>query len=297
MEKINIAKLLKDCPTGMELDCTICDNVCLDEVTPNMIKCFVKNDVYNTIYFHHDGTYLLSQNAKCVIFPKGKTTWEGFQRPFKDGDIVVAEDEASFQMFLLKEVKRNEDDDYDGDCYFGWDFDDNQLFHEGIWGFNRLATEEEKERLFEVIKDNGYCWNPETKTLEKLIKPKFKVGDTITNGAVTSIIKQITKDSYILDIKDYDICFNYVFFKDQDKWKLIPNKFDISTLVPFESRVLVRQSDIDYWKPAFWGKRITNKNFPFITSFGSTTQAIPFKGNEWLIGTTDDCNTYYKTWE
>lgn len=27
-EKINIAELLKDCPSGMELDCIIYDDVC-----------------------------------------------------------------------------------------------------------------------------------------------------------------------------------------------------------------------------------------------------------------------------
>ena len=29
--------------------------------------------------------------SKCVIFPKGKTTWEGFVPPckFKDGDILT----------------------------------------------------------------------------------------------------------------------------------------------------------------------------------------------------------------
>jgi len=54
--------------------------------------------------------------------------------------------------------------------------------------------------------------------------------------------------------------------------------------------------DTDHWKPAFWGRRIKNNNFPFITSYGSTAQAIPFKNNEWLLGTTDDCYDFYKTW-
>lgn len=30
--KINIAELLKDCPSGMELDCTLFDNVRFSEV-------------------------------------------------------------------------------------------------------------------------------------------------------------------------------------------------------------------------------------------------------------------------
>ena len=30
MEKINVAELLKDCPRGMELDCTMYEDVCFD---------------------------------------------------------------------------------------------------------------------------------------------------------------------------------------------------------------------------------------------------------------------------
>ena len=30
--KINIAELLKDCPRGMELDCTVYDNIIFDSV-------------------------------------------------------------------------------------------------------------------------------------------------------------------------------------------------------------------------------------------------------------------------
>jgi hypothetical protein len=74
------------------------------------------------------------------------------------------------------------------------------------------------------------------------------------------------------------------------------DKFDITTLKTFD-KVLVRLRDTDHWKPAFWGRRIQNQNFPFITSYGSTAQAIPFKGNEWLVGTTYDCDDFYKTWK
>lgn len=83
--KINIAELLKDCPTGIELDSTIVNGLYFDEVTfdevteNNLIKCYTKfNSTYNTIYFYSDGSYLNHTCSKCVIFPKGKTTWEGF---------------------------------------------------------------------------------------------------------------------------------------------------------------------------------------------------------------------------
>jgi hypothetical protein len=92
--KINIAELLKDCPKGMELDCTMFDNVTFVKVDNNTrqfpIEILISG--LHSKYLtkegcFHDATHL--PEAKCVIFPKGKTTWKGFQRPFKDGDIVA----------------------------------------------------------------------------------------------------------------------------------------------------------------------------------------------------------------
>lgn len=37
----------------------------------------------------------------------------------------------------------------------------------------RFATEEEKQKLSQAIKDNRYKWDAKTKTLKKLVKPKF----------------------------------------------------------------------------------------------------------------------------
>ena len=39
----------------------------------------------------------------------------------------------------------------------------------------RLATEEEKQKLFDTIKKYGYHWNEETKSLAELVPDKFDV--------------------------------------------------------------------------------------------------------------------------
>ena len=292
MEKLNIAEILKDCPKGMELDCTICDNVCLDEVTPNMIKCFVKNDVYNTIYFHHDGTYLTNQNAKCVIFPKGKTTWEGFHRPFKDGDIVTWEDRGSLVACIYKERKNTTTFNHRIALYKGGlgivvngeiALTDDELC---------FATEEEKQKLFDAIKANGYEWSVEAKTLEKLIEPKFKVGDKIINkkGDIR-LISKIMDDEYHFESG------GFILFRDHDYWELVPNKFDISTLVPFESKVLVRTNN-GKWIAAFYSHYDNDSSLHYCVVGGLWyAQCIPYKGNEYLLNTTNDCSEYYKTWE
>lgn len=58
-------------------------------------------------------------------------------------------------------------------CLIQEDYGIGNINDDGI----RLATEEEKQKLFDVIKDKGYKWNAETKTLEKLIESKFKISD------------------------------------------------------------------------------------------------------------------------
>ena len=100
MEKINIAELLKDCPRGMELDCINYNGVVTFEEISNCSDYPIKITVkYNNECATHTltkyGQTCISSYNKCIIFPKGKTTWEGFHRPFKDGDIIHICDEYS----------------------------------------------------------------------------------------------------------------------------------------------------------------------------------------------------------
>ena len=178
MKKINIAELLKDCPKGMELDCTMYDNVEFEGISNNKdwpIAISVEGypEVLNSY-----GCISYRDYTKCVIFPKGKTTWEGFVPPiqFRDGDIAATDCNCSeSQLFIVS----GGDSQKQMKCYVSL-FEDGKLdVDAGNYYVTRYATEEEKQKLFKAIKDNGYKWNPETKTLDKLIEPKFKVGDII----------------------------------------------------------------------------------------------------------------------
>lgn len=224
-KKINIAELLKDCPKGMELNCTIYENVELDYIAQDPeskypIHCLIKlNGGCNPLVLTHNGCYDRHPNAKCVIFPKGKTTWEGFVPPcqFKDGDIL-ATDLGS--VFILN-THLNTDECYG--CYTG-------VCCDGVFYINEsfaykeccnFATEEEKEELFQTIKDNGYEWNAETKTLKKLIvEPKFKVGDVVRSKncptAGNFVIIGVEEDNYSINLENYCIKF-----KDQDNYEVI----------------------------------------------------------------------------
>ena len=294
MEKINIAELLKDCPQGMELDCTMYDDVTFNRLQGN--EYIIINRGYNggEVHLTKFGQMFNSNDAKCVIFPKGKTTWEGFVPPveFKNGDILV-----------------------NGDCIFIYDgFEDNLSYgvyaieSNGVFSINiltkkygtRFASKEEKQKLFDAIKINGYRWNPETKILEKLIVPKFKVGDRVRNKNYKDYIydiHDITDKGYRAKEVNADSPIIILFGSQEDNYELVPNKFDISTLKPF-NKVLVRNEKHHVWFNSFFGVYKKDSNAPFVCCNGFEYKyCIPYEGNQHLLGTANDCDDFYKTWE
>lgn len=411
MEKINLVELLKDCPEGMELDCTSYENVVFDFIDEESdaypIHCYMVDGEgnRNALVFTKNGCLARHKNAKCVIFPKGKTSWGGFVPPcqFKDGDIIFTHTNASKGLLeaswvsIFKEYRNNR-----CACYACLCLSDLELYHDKFEdellcelceiGENRLATEDEKEKLFQAIKDNGYIWdaetktleniepkfkdgdvlfvdcsddeydklyqfifilketgfysqwhaycyldevgkfssketyltdgkyhprfateeekaklfkaikdngykwNEETKTLEKLVAPRFKVGNRIRrkDGIEQPVtISSVSAEYYIVQLKEGE---GALCVADQDLYELAPDKFDITTLDPFESRVLVRDNERQYWKAAFWGF-FGKGEFLYDTTRGIYKQCIPYEGNQHLLGTTDDCDEFYKTWE
>jgi hypothetical protein len=220
-KNINIAELLKDCPPGMELYSPLCGKCVFDHINMGTIICKKQNT--QEITFTSEGYYMLPvfNDCECMIFPsKDQRDWSKYQRPFEDGDVVSTENSAwigitiggtkdrSIQTYCV--LKSNNEFEAYTDI-------------KKYWAFDRLANEEEKQKLFQAIKDNGYKWNAETKTLEKIITPKFKVGDIIQD-----------KDSYKVKITNIDIddqFYTYksliakgigtITFKDQDDWELV----------------------------------------------------------------------------
>lgn len=300
--KINIAELLKDCPRGMELDCTICNNVVtlegVDTVRYYPIRVMSKDGYHHILT--HEGCVYKREDAKCVIFPKGKTTWEGFQRPFKDGDILFVKSAYNW-VFIYKESENKEDlhkyaatPIHPNHTYIT--YDNNPLCYKRDVSEIRLATEEEKEKLFHAIKNNGYNWNEETKTLEKLVEPKFKIGDRVRNKNYKDYIydiHDITDKGYRAKEINADSPIIILFGSQEDNYELVPNKFDITTLIPFESRVLMRSSNAREWVGTFYSHYSNNK---FYGCGMCCDQCIPYEKNEHLLGTTNDCDEFYKNW-
>ena len=183
-KKINIAELLRNCPKGMELDCTCADNVVFDKIIEyDQIKCVI-GECHDPLILDKYGRLLHICCPKCVIFPKGKTTWEKFQFPFKDGDIIYNHFIQAFAIFCKQTDKATV-----SHCFLNA-FKELRIlhYHSKFLSDWRLATEEEKQVLFDAIREKGYEWNEETKTLEKL--PMFKDGDIVFYNNTIAIFKE-----------------------------------------------------------------------------------------------------------
>jgi hypothetical protein len=295
--KINIAELLKDCPKGMELDCTIFEKPVkytgLTKGEPYII--IIKTPCGRDFFLTKEGYLYDMADSKCIIFPKGKTTWEGFTPlyAFKNGDVIIKDNFIA----IISYIEPNGIIWYH--CWYDTKYKKCKIKTDfGIGCINdddkiRLATKEEKEKLFQAIKDNGYKWDPETKTLEKLVEPQFKVGDKVRekgDEAAAFTISDIDDSCYY--------CGEYVICNicDQDEYEVVPHKFDVATLKPFD-KVLVRSCDYQTWTVGMFSFYSKENIHPFACVGGYVCQCIPYEENKHLLGSTDDCDTFYKTWE
>lgn len=245
---INIADILKDCPKGTKLYSPICGDCTFEKIhlNTNIVVCVQNN---TTITFNVYGQYFrYFDNAECLLFPsKENRDWNKFQKPFKDGDIISNDVYIAIFHKLGKPIFC----EYNGVVYYhcwcrqnGKDFKFKNDFGIGRDTEYRFATDEEKQKLFDIIKTNGYKWNAETKTLEKLIIPKFKVGDKIKEKN-ERFPSTRTIDNYVEGIGYYTTIHDWVRIEDQDNWELVPTyKFKVGDIIT-NGKVTIKIGHID----------------------------------------------------
>ncbi len=249
---IDLSIILKDCPMGMEFDSTNYDGVITfdgiskDGNYPIYIKVRHGKDTY-TQRLTKKGQTMLTPYNKCIIFPKGKNTWENFHRPFVDGDILVHTQNQRNVISIYKSELMDTGDFKLMSCHaLLWDKDEGlSVKNPEIACYDdyvRFANEKEIETLFAELKANGYEWDSDTKTMKEGVR-----------------------------------------------------KFDESTYVAYETRVLVRDLEVDKWNPTIYGYK-QDSTLPYVTLSGYYKYCIPYEGNEHLLGKSDDCSNYFKTW-
>ena len=288
----DIAEIIEKYPKGITLYSPLCGEVTFDEITIEDKDIIVVTKDNTILSFNKYGQYL--SNGECLLFPiKDVREWNKLPDNFGNGDFVVCEDKYNTQMFIVESYKSHKR----AKCHIGYNFTDNSIFSKDIWHFTRIATEDEKKKLLEALKNKGYEWDDTKKVLTKILTPRFKIGDYIkTKYDVddnTYLVTNITEDYYYLEAINADKS-KIVNISLQDNYKI--DKFDITILKPFD-KVLVRDNDESVWFPALYGNiRIMGGKTYYMTVNGHYKQCIPYKGNENLLGETMKCIDYYKTW-
>lgn len=134
----------------------------------------------------------------------------------------------------------------------------------------------------------------------KLVEPKFKVGDKIVNlqmkymgcSGAKGTISEITNDKYIFTDG------SCMFISNQDNWKLDQDRFDPKTLKPFD-KVLARDYLHGKWTCGFFSHTIVVIDVICKYNVGENlyTMCIPYNDDtKHLVGTTEEAPEYYRYW-
>lgn len=212
---INIAELLKDCPKGTKLYSTVLGEVELKEVKDNgrSVCIFVTNFYGQEEMFYPDGKYNTHySDSECTLFPsKEQRDWSKFC-PFKNGDVLSGNNKSVFIFNSRKFIKGINNYAYTSHCLFV----PLAPLYVNLGGYKHtekavsFATEEEKQILFQAIKDNGYRWNADTKTLEKEEK-KDKFDITSLKPFDKVLVRDNDKQEWIISF--FSHCNGLEFYK------------------------------------------------------------------------------------
>ena len=164
--KKNIAEILKYCHKGLPLWTLTYGDACLEECTDNRI---IVRTNHGTFMTNTEGQ--LCSEGECLLFPsKEQRDWDKFW-PYKDGDVLYAEDDQNEHVFIYRE----QEDEKKVGRYVNL-FNLGKLFiepNDSVCLVSeietiRYATEKEIDALHTAIKKQGKIWNPVKKELENI---------------------------------------------------------------------------------------------------------------------------------
>ena len=312
-EKINIAEILRHKPHGIKLyspifgECTFC---CVREDTNDI--CVKKhNGVIE--YFNYEGLYFTL--GEVMLFPsKEMRNWRKFA--WKKGDLLI--NSCGFQC-VFKEWLSDNYTKFNG-CYSNSRDGYEDVSNAETANFVKLDDNTAYEYVREIERKLGGKLNLKTLEIEK--QSEFKNGDILVAEEdnyydkvifIAAIKDDIVSKALInVRYKDYEVNYNeYRFGRnrnlrlatdsekkqlfsaltkegkawDAEKKKVVDIKKE-HQFKPFE-KVLVRDSYEDKWRASFFSN-IREGYAKYVTTGLVWKFCIPYKGNEHLLGTTNN---------
>lgn len=208
----------------------------------------------NGVYWHIDrienNRYeVTSDTGKCADWPLDTDLYHLWSiEDAKNGDVLA----DNLGIILFKSIKDNNVINYY--AYLSGLFSVQK--DEEYWGFAincklSPATKEQRERFFAAMHDAGYEWDADKLELYK--KPKFKVGEWITDGQLTCKVLSVTGKSYELHLYNDDYCHFETGVQSVDKhyhlWTIQDtHDGDVLTSIGFHSNCTFIFKGLDNWK-------------------------------------------------
>lgn len=254
---------------------------------------------------------------------------EKAQPEFKDGDIVVAEEDNYYDKVIFIAAIKN---DIVSKVLINVRYEDYEVhYNEYRFGRNRslrLATDSEKQQLFDALAKEGKRWDAEKKQIVDL-KPAFEIGKLYVfneddeDGELTIIGKLIDKNEsedtltfgnqYEIETEKFvtDQAFDLrisvnkelreateneveLFNKHYAIWKKEKEAKEHRAFKPFD-KVLVRNGKRFKWQPAFFvrdrGEEAIYRYKVLLIEKGKVgdfTSCIPYEGHENIAFTDYD---------
>ena len=114
-----------------------------------------------------------SENGESIIEEESKYDLFLVKQEFEDGDIVIREGDVVCGSLILPYRGTNKRGGILNEVYLDCSTDTLYIKKEIDYGCGytkdyRLATEEEKQKLFVALEKEGKCWNAETKQVENI---------------------------------------------------------------------------------------------------------------------------------
>ena len=312
-EKINIAAILKDKPNNIKLyspifgECTFC---CVREDTNDI--CVKKhNGVIE--YFNSEGLYFTL--GEVMLFPsKEMRDWKKFT--WKKGDLLI--NSCGFQC-IFKEWSSDDYTKFNG-CYSNSRDGYEDVSNAKTANFVKLDDNTTYEYVRKIERKLGGKLNLKTLEIEK--QSEFKDGDILVaeednyydKVIFIATIKDDIVSKALINVRyeDYEVNYNEYRFgrnrnlrlaTDSEKKQLFSaltkegkawdaKKKEVVDIKkehqfkPFE-KVLVRDSYEDEWRASFFSN-IRESYAKYVTTGLVWKFCIPYKGNEHLLGTTNN---------
>lgn len=323
--EINIVEILKDKPQGTKLYSSACGKCKLEEVDDKSFKISFYNSKFGFMtggegYFDKNGK--LYDDGECVVFPsKEMRDWSKFQ--WKKGDVLVSNDGGTEVIF-----DKWYDDTYTNfysKHYLNSEDENNIKYNEAFLCTTERYSLEDKDTAQTYIntieKRLGGKLNLDTLEIEKT-QPEFKDGDIVcisgmgylTYGIVKSIDNSSKKLEYYvlndmstLNFEDWlsfedkqiqpitetqQIILFDALAKDGKAWDAEKKQIvDLKPKIKLKQfdRVLCRDGVGKEWHIDLFESVLTdNSEYNYKCMVNVWKICIPYKGNEYLLGTTKD---------